>query len=98
MYVPVGAVSGFRVLLDTTEDAYLVSGPFLTIFGTFFVRVVSGTFLCPSDYLQHLFKPHRRHQDLIFGVLALGMFLTKKWFYIDTTTPGGGRLYWRALS
>ena len=30
--MPGGTVSGLRVLLDTIEHAYSVSGPFLTVF------------------------------------------------------------------
>ena len=40
-----GIVSGFRVLFDTIEHAYLVSGPFLTFFLVPFgavLRVVSA--------------------------------------------------------
>ena len=53
------------MFLDIIEHIYMVFGPFLTR-----PRSVWTAFLILFDHLQHLFKAHRRHQDLIGGVLS----------------------------
>ena len=66
MVLPVSTVTRFWMFLDIIEHVCLVFGPLLTRPPSFLYRFFCR-FLCLVDHFEHLSKPRRRHQDLIFG-------------------------------
>ena len=94
-----GTVSGFRVPLDNIEHAYLVSGPFLTVFDTFWGRFTGRLW----HFLDHFgtkigsfwgdFGPFLGRSGVILGSLwdHFGIVLASFWGrFVVVLTPFSG--------
>ena len=64
--MPGGTVSGFRVLWDIIGHAYMVSGPFLTVFGTLGSRFTGRLWHCWT-ILGTKMGPKQGHFGPFFG-------------------------------